>query len=75
MIKCSCELIYCFDKRRALHGPLSCLAPKERRFLDQTSFGAVPSQQLQLLTLGDLGELAFKGFRDAGIKCSPRIAQ
>ena len=68
------ELLYGFDQRRALQRPLSRLAPQARGLLDQPSLSAVTRQQLRLV-LGNLGELAFEGFGDAGMKRASRLAQ
>ena len=54
--------------------PLSRLAPQARGLLDQPGLGAVTRQQFRL-ALGDLGELAFEGFGDAGVKRASRLAQ
>ena len=53
---------------------LSRLAPQARGLLDQPGLGAVTRQQLGL-ALGNLGELAFKGFGDTGVKRASRLAQ
>ena len=50
------------------------LPHKRRGFLDQSRLGAVTRQQLRL-GLGDLGELAFERFGDAGVKRASRLAQ
>ena len=68
------ELLCGFDQRRALQRPLSRFAPQARGLLDQPSLGAVTRQQLRL-ALGNLGELAFEGFGDAGVKRASRLAQ
>ena len=68
------ELRHCFYERRALERPLSRFAPKARRFLDLPGLGAVTRQQLRLV-LGNLGELAFKGFGDLRMKRASRLAQ
>ena len=68
------ELLRSFDQRRALQRPLSRLAPEARRLLDQPGLGAVTRQQLGLV-LGNLRELAFEGFGDAGMKRAARLAQ
>ena len=54
--------------------PLSRLAPQARSLLDQAGLGAVMRQELRL-ALGDLGELAFEGFGDTGVKRASRLAQ
>ena len=68
------ELLYGFDQRRALQRPLSRFAPQARGLLDQPSLGAVTRQQFGLV-LGNLGELAFESFGDAGVKRASRLAQ
>ena len=68
------KLLCGFDQRRALQRPLSRFAPQVRGLLDQPGLGAVTRQQLRLV-LGDLRELAFKGFGDTGVKRASRLAQ
>ena len=63
-----------FDQRRALQRPLSRLAPQARGLLDQAGLGAVTRQQFRLV-LGNLSELAFKCFGDAGVQRASRLAQ
>ena len=74
LIKRARELLYGFNQRRALQRPLSRLAPEARSLLDQPSLGAVTRQQFGL-ALGDLRELAFKSFGDAGVERASRLAQ
>ena len=62
------------DQRRTRQRPLSRFAPQARGLFDQASLGAVTRQQLRL-ALGNLGELAFEGFGDTGVKCASRLAQ
>ncbi len=68
------ELLCGFNQRRALQRALSRTGPQARSLLDLPSLGAVTRQQLRL-ALGDVSELAFKGFGDTGVKRAPRLAQ
>jgi hypothetical protein len=63
-----------FGQRRAVERPLSRLAPQARGLLDQPGLGAVMRQDLRP-ALGSLGELAFDGFGDPGVKRASRLAQ
>ena len=74
LVEGACELLYGFDQRRALQRPLTGLAPQARGLLDQPSLGAVTRQQFRL-TLGNLRKLALKGFGDASVKRTSRLAQ
>ena len=74
LVEGALELFNGLDQRRALHRPLSRLAPQAHRLLDQPGLGAVTRQQLGL-ALGDLGELAFECFGDASMKRPSRLAQ
>src|SRR5271166_2987752 len=72
LIKRVGELSRRLNQRRALQRPLSRFAPKESGLLDQTGLGAVTRQKLGL-ALGNRGELALKGFGDAGVKGASRL--
>ena len=74
LVKGARKLLRGFDQRRARQRPLSRLAPKTRGLLDQPGLSAVARQELGL-ALGDVGELAFEGFGDAGVKRASRLAQ
>ena len=74
LLKSTSELRCSFDQRRALQRSLSRFAPQARGLIDQPSLGAMMRQQLRL-ALGDLGELAFKGFGDTGVKRASWLAQ
>ena len=63
-----------FNQCRALQRPLPCLAPQARGLLDLSGLRAVARQQFGL-ALGNLGELAFEGFGDPGVKRPSRFAQ
>ena len=73
LVKRMRKLLVSFDQRRALQRPLSRFAPKARRLLDQSGLGAMTRQKLRL-ALGNVGELAFKGFGDTGVKRASRLA-
>ena len=53
---------------------MSRFTPQGRGLLDQTSLSEVTRQQFGLV-LGNLGELAFKGFGDTSVKRASRLAQ
>jgi hypothetical protein len=74
LVECAGELRYRLNQRRAFERPLSRFAPQERGLLDQSGFGAVTRQQLGL-AFGDLRELAFECFGDAGMEHASWLAQ
>jgi hypothetical protein len=60
------KLLYGFDQRRPVQGPLTGLAPQKRRLLDQPRLGAVTRKQFWL-ALCDFWKLILKRFRDTGV--------
>src|SRR3984885_15970021 len=63
-----------FGERRACLRLPTRLSPEGRGLLDQPGLGAVTRQVLRL-ALDNLGELAFEGFGDAGVKRAARLTQ
>ena len=68
------ELLGRFDQRRLRQRPLSRFAPKACGFLDQAGLGPMACQQLRS-ALGDIGELDFKRFGNAGMQRASLFAQ
>ena len=73
LVEGTCELAS-LQRAPNFKRPLSRFAPQSRSLLDQTCLGAVTRQQLWLV-LGNLGELAFKGFSNACVKRASRLAK
>jgi hypothetical protein len=74
LVKGALKLRDSLHQRRALEGALSGLTPRGNCLLYQSRFRVVTRQQLWL-GLGNLGEMTFDGFRNAGVQLPSRLSQ
>src|SRR5262249_61685326 len=61
------------DERQAFAGPVGEAQPEMKRLFELPGAAVVMRQQFRLV-LGDLRELALKGFGDTGVKRATRLA-
>src|SRR6516164_3618006 len=62
------------DERQAFAGSVGEEQPEMKRLFELSGAAVVMRQKFRLV-LGDLRELALKGFGDTGVKCATRLAQ